>query len=83
MNADPKSSLTRKDITHLCGDVADWKVAAILKSGANIEEVELALAWAAGESDVAGEARLPLSGKAAEVYEILVGDEESWRGDRT
>lgn len=82
MTADPKPPLTRDEVVQLCGDIPDGKVAAILKSGANAEELELALAWSYGESDVAGEARLPLTGRAAQVYEILVGDEESWEGDR-
>ena len=34
------------------------------------------------ESDIAGEARLPLTGRAAQLHEILVGDEETWEGDR-
>ena len=82
MTPDPKSSLTLEDVRHLCGDIPDWKVAAIEKSGANAEELELALAWAYGESDVTGEARLPLTGLAAQLYEILIGDEEAWEGNR-
>lgn len=50
----PKAPLTREDVTHLCGDIPEWKVAVIVKSGTNAEELELALAWAYGESDVAG-----------------------------
>ncbi len=82
MTSDPTSSLTHDEVTHLCGDIPDWKVAAIVKSGVNADELELALAWAYGESDVAGEARLPLKGCAAQVYEILVGDQEAWEGNR-
>ena len=81
MIADPKASLTQEDVTHLCGDIPDWKTAAILKSRANAKELELALAWTTGKSDIAGEARLPLTGLAAQVYEILVGDEEVWQGN--
>lgn len=82
MTAEPKASHTQEDVTHLCGDIPDWKVAAILKSGANVEELALALAWTYGESDVTGEAHLPLTGSAAQVYEILVGDEAAWQGNR-
>jgi len=82
MTSDPKASLTREDVAHMCGDIPDWKVAAIEKSGANAEELELALAWAYGGNAVAGEARLPLKGRAAQLYEILVGDEEAWEGNR-
>lgn len=48
-------------MTHLCDDIPEWKVAVTGKSGANAEELELAFAWAYGESDVVGEARLPLT----------------------
>jgi hypothetical protein len=41
-----------------------------------VEELEVALAWAAGESDVMGKERHPLSGKTAELYDILMADEE-------
>jgi hypothetical protein len=82
MTADPKPPLTREDVVHMCGDIPDGKVAAIVKSGANAEELELALAWSYGEDDVTGEARLPLTGRAAQLYEILVGDQEFWEGDR-
>ncbi len=82
MMADPKASLTQEDVRHLCGDIPDWKIARIEKIGTNAEELELALAWTYGESDIAGEARLPLTGLAAQVYEILVGDEETWEGNR-
>ena len=82
MTSAPKAPLTVEDVAHMCGDISDWKVAAVLKSGANAEELELALAWTYGESDIAGEARLPLTGLAAQIYEILVGEEEAWEGNR-
>ena len=44
MTSAPKAPLTAEDVVHMCGDIPDWKVAAILKSGANAEELELALA---------------------------------------
>lgn len=39
------------------------------------------MAWACGESDIAGEARLPLKGLAQQLYEILLGDKEQWDYD--
>jgi len=82
MTSNPTSSLTNDEVTHLCGDIPDWKTAAILKIGAGVEDLELALAWAYGESDVAGEARMPLTGHAAAIYEILLGDREQWEEER-
>ncbi len=78
MASDAKAPIGRDDVAHMCGDIPDWKVAAILKSGASVEELELAMAWAYGESDVAGKERLPLKGRAAQLYEILLGDREQW-----
>lgn len=74
--------LGQDDVRHLCGDIADWKVSAILVTGADLDEVGTAVAWAAGEDDVMGEERRPLSGPAAAVYDILVADEEYGDEDR-
>lgn len=82
MSREAKSALTREQVVHMCGGIPDWKIAAILRSGATANELERALAWVEGESDVAGEARLPLSGRTADLYEILVGDEEVWGKER-
>ena len=70
------------EIRHLCGDIADWKVSAIIALGASVEEIETAVAWSAGEDDVMGEQRWPLSGSAAAVYDVLVADEEFGDEDR-
>jgi hypothetical protein len=63
------------DVVRLCGDIEDWKVSAILGTGATIEELEEAVAWSIGEDDVMGEERKPLSGKVAQIQEILASDE--------
>lgn len=73
---------THADVLHLCGDIADWKVAAILATGADLDEIEAAVAWDAGEDDVMGEERRPLSGAAAAVYDILIADEDYGDEDR-
>jgi hypothetical protein len=70
--------LTHDDVTRLCGDIEERKVAAILATGASLAELEEALAWVAGESDVMGEARLPVAGTVAELYDILVEGEDLW-----
>ena len=59
----------------MAGETGDSKVAAILATGATLEDLEEAVAWASGESDVMGEERLPLSGRAAVIYDILTADE--------
>ena len=68
--------ITRDDITHLFGEVNDHRVVEILGTGANLEELEETAAWLADESDVMGDARLPLTGRAGQVYEILARDRE-------
>lgn len=63
-------------VRRLCGDVVDWKINAIPGTGASYEDLEAAIAWAAGEDDVMGEERRPLTGAATQVYDILAADEE-------
>lgn len=67
--------LSREEILKIAGNISDAKVAAIEATGATRAQLDAAVAWAAGESDVMGEARRPLSGIVAEVYEILTADE--------
>lgn len=65
---------TRADVLRICGELIDWKVQAIIASGASVEEIEVAAAWAEGADDVMGEARKPLAGNVAKVYDILTAD---------
>lgn len=75
-------SLAASEVRRLCGDVADWKIAAIVATGAGVDDIEVAIAWAAGEDDVMGEERRPLVGAAAAVYDILTADDEYGDEDR-
>lgn len=68
--------LSRREILEMAGDIEDAKVAAIEASAATREQLEEAVAWASGESDVMGNERLPLSGVAEHLYEILTADED-------
>lgn len=68
--------LTQADVLGVCGDILDWKVKAIIETGASLSELEAACAWAAGADEVLGEEREPLSGATAEVYEILIANEQ-------
>jgi len=70
------SALNHDEVRRMCGEISDRKIADIMTSGATMEELEIALAWAAGESDVMGKERHPLSGTAKLVYEILMTGEE-------
>jgi hypothetical protein len=72
----PGRQLTPEDVTHILGELDEARIAAILASGANAEEIEEAAAWMSGESDVMGELERPLAGVVAQVCEILSADEE-------
>lgn len=65
------SKLSQAEIRRLCGDLTDERVAEMIATGATVEDLEIALAWSAGESDVMGEERKPLSGRSAQIYELL------------
>ncbi len=68
--------LSRREFLETAGDIEDAKVAAIEPSAATREQLEEAVAWASGESDVIGNERLPLSGVVEQLYEILTADED-------
>lgn len=74
---DPKM-LTRDEIVQICGDLPDWKIARIEASGANYEELMVALTWAQGENQVDTADHHPLTGRAAYVYEVLIAEEDIW-----
>ncbi|HWA60848.1 MAG TPA: hypothetical protein VG939_05710 [Caulobacteraceae bacterium] len=65
-------ALSADEVRHLIGDAQDWKVAAIASTGATAADIEAAAAWLEGQDDIMGEARHPLTGPAAAVYDILV-----------
>ncbi len=67
-----ENRLTHQDILRILGSVDDETAVAIIETGASAAQVEQARLWAAGESDAMGEARKPLIGPAAAVYDILV-----------
>jgi hypothetical protein len=73
---DPKM-LTRDEIVQICGDQPDWKIARIESSGANHEELMVALTWAQ-ENEVDTADHHPLTGRAAYVYEVLIAEEDIW-----
>lgn len=66
--------LDAETVRRLAGDILDATVAAILATGANVKELEAALAWLNGQDLAAGESRPPLSGAAAAVYDLLAAE---------
>jgi hypothetical protein len=77
--------VSASDVRRLCGDLLDWKVAAIAATGATLRDIETAAAWLEGRDDSIGETHHSLTGAAAAVYDLLVvadeaaGDEEAPR----
>ncbi|MDP6707871.1 MAG: hypothetical protein QF893_16115 [Alphaproteobacteria bacterium] len=74
--------LTHDEITRVLGPIDDAKASAILAVGASLQDLEEAAQWVAGESDVMGELERPLTGVAAEVYDILTADEPEAEAER-
>lgn len=67
--------MSREDVYELAGRVADRTVIAILETGASVTDLEIAAVHARGEGDRVGRLGHPLSGKAAQVADILAKDE--------
>jgi hypothetical protein len=53
----------------------DHKTRQIDRLNPTLNELEIAAAYLAGMDDIMGKERLPLIGKAAEIYEIVTRDE--------
>jgi hypothetical protein len=66
---------TAGDAVEILGALPDERIAAILATGVTVRQLEEAAAWAAGESDVMGHMRRPVSGPVAAVYDILTANE--------
>lgn len=69
-------SLSHDIVAEVVGNIDDVKVAEIIATGANIEEIEEAVTWASGINRVGEDLERPLAGVVAEVYRILTFDEE-------
>lgn len=67
--------LSRDDIRQLAGPVGDHTIMAILETGASIADLEVAVTYARGEGDYVDRLGHPLSGKAAQISDILAKDE--------
>lgn len=68
--------ITAEQIVDIVGPLTDARIMAIIATGANVEEIEEAAAWADGESDVMGDLRLRATGPVAAVYDILRAEDK-------
>jgi replicative superfamily II helicase len=75
------AAVTAAQVIEIVGTLTDARVMAIIATGATIEQIEEAAAWADGESDVMGDLRLRAAPPVIAVYEIL-RDEQKYAEDR-
>ncbi len=68
--------LTAEQIVDIVGPLTDARIMAIIATGATVEEVEEAAAWADGENDVMGDLRIRATAPIAAVYDILTVEEK-------
>ena len=66
--------IASQDIKRLFGDISNHRVVEIMETGATLAELEEVAAWIAEEDDVMGELERPLTGRAAQIYEIVASD---------
>jgi hypothetical protein len=58
------------------GDVDDATIIEILNLQPTIAELEEAVVWASGDGDVLAKSGHPLTGKVAQIVELLTAEEE-------
>jgi hypothetical protein len=73
------TSLTRKDVVALFGDLDDVVVAEIIASGASAQELAEAHAWLANDEPLMNAGRPLPAGRVARVVDIIaaIGEEEA------
>jgi hypothetical protein len=67
--------VTAEDVREICGDILDWKLAAILALRPTGADLTAAVGWAGGEDEL-GQQGHPLTGVAATLYDVLRSDED-------
>ena len=72
--------LGHEDVALVVGEIDPARAAAIIASGATLEELIEAAAWAAGEREIMGEETRPATGPISIVYDILTSEAEPEEG---
>jgi hypothetical protein len=71
----PKTlTVAASDVRHVFGPVTDDTISAILKTEPSMEELEVAASYLRGEGSEVDRSGHPMSGKVAQVYDILSAD---------
>ena len=68
-------TITPEDVIQVIGRIEDERIVAIVATGGTLEDLEEAAMYAEQEDDVMGELRKPLTGVAADIYDILTRDQ--------
>ncbi len=68
----PLTSSTQ--VRHLVGPVTDDTILAILETGASVEELEVVTSYLQGEGNHVDRLGHPMTGKVAQLYDILTAD---------
>ncbi len=72
---DSQQPITSTQVAEIVNIADDSMTAAIIATGATLQDLEEAAAWAFGEDDTMGPTHHRLSGVVAQVYDILTANE--------
>jgi hypothetical protein len=75
MGANPKPA-THDELRSILGDVDDATTLEILGLNPTVADLEEAVMWASGRGDILGKQGRPLTGIAAQIFDILARDEQ-------
>ncbi len=67
--------LTHSEVVRLFGTIDDHKAAEIIALNPTPVELDVVESYLAGMTDVMGKERIPLTGKTARIFEIIMRDE--------
>ena len=76
MLSDASPRATAEDVRRLFGEIDDIRIAEIVATGATVQDLEEVFAYMHGDDTPLEEMQQPLSGRAAQIYDILAPEEE-------
>jgi hypothetical protein len=69
-------TISEHELKLIVGNVDETKVVDILKLQPTVSELEEAVVWATGDGDVLAKEGRPLTGRVADIVDILTEDED-------
>lgn len=76
MNTRGISVINEHELRAAAGNVDDATVIEILNLQPTLAELEEAVVWASGDGDIRAKSGHPLTGKVAQIVELLTADED-------